>query len=800
MTRSAGDLDHRCRRWNPAARAGEIADAAGEFWRCRGVELSAPNRDATESWLTAYRALLASHLSSCHSLGVVEIGLRLKMAAADIARLLELSMAPLPDPLRALSNSTTGKRTLAVLARITSIPMATPVGERLLATLAAGPDRAYQDLELVADVIAASPDEFRHMRHSADMKGFLYRQAGRDVTMPLKLTDTASRTLRQLDASGLVGGIDGTRLPFQQPRYNPKQKRWLCRTIWQHVVVGVAGKPPVIVAIEVGRETDEVVQQVVHAMATAGVRPPLVLCHDGLATYRGDPFLLSCLTYGYEPREVNFPWENPAEAAINELKSRWPAKCSEEHFGSAGEEAVREIQDPVRGSSFTPHLGRVAFSDTRLFLANFRDLAPARVKDGAAYHGHVRIPVPDLPDGSPILTGLRFDQPEDRHLQQCVEAHALLIELHGPSGTRQDWTIAMGITGAESVGFTPLLNSGKQMRHLDVSAHPDFLPLPGLIPTSLAGRLDVQFKRAVQRRGEADQADYATRKAEDKSGPPGGPSSDVRADGTGPLLPTVCQADQLLPWEMGSTSELDRHLGASVRPTWLGAEPTAALAPHVAEAGPAATGMSSAGQARRQAHAGAANSDLGTRLAPLQSVVRAVAEAPFVTALHRWVDHPDLRVAATTRGIAAGSRSVSVVSTGHSREARRTHTIISAATFQQVACQPLSSGPSPIRPAETGSLAVSRLRQCVDSIILHLKGAEGTPSSHPSAPCLKEALNDAEVAAGTLCELHCGRAHGFFDWDGVADDLKIVDELLGAGRPSLALKVLTPLRARLPRH
>lgn len=172
--------------------------------------------------------------------------------------------------------------------------------------------------------------------------------------MPLKLTDTASRPLRQLDAFGLVGGIDGTRLPFQQPRYDPKQKRWRFRTTWQNVVVGVAGKPPVIVAIEVGRETDEVVQQVVHSMAAAGVRPPLVLCHDGLATYHGDPFLLSCLTYGYEPREVNFPWENPAEAAINELKSRWPAKCSEEHFGGAGEEAVREMQDPVRGSSFTP--------------------------------------------------------------------------------------------------------------------------------------------------------------------------------------------------------------------------------------------------------------------------------------------------------------------------------------------------------------------------------------------------------------------------------------------------------------
>ena len=800
MTRPSGGVDHHCRRWNPVTRAGEIADAAGEFWRCRGVELLAPNRDATESWLTAYSALLASHLSSGHSLGVVEIGLQLKMTAADIARLLELSSAPLPESLRGLAKGTTGKRTLAVLAGIASIPMATPTGERLLADLAAGPDRMYQDLELVADVIGASPDEFRHLRHSADMKGFLYRLAGRDVTMPLKLTDTASRPLRELDASGLVGGIDGTRLPLQQPHYDPKQKRWRFRTTWQHVVVGVAGRPPVIVAIEVGRETDEVVQQVVHSMAASGVRPPLVLCHDGLATYHGDPFLLSCLTYGYEPREVNFTWENPAERAINELKARWPAKCSEEQFGSAGEEAVREIQDPVRGSSFTPQLGRVRFSDTRLFLANFRDLTPGRVTGGAASHGHVRIPVEGLPDGSPILTGLRFDQPEDLRLPQCVEAHALLIELHGPSGTRQDWAIAMGITGAESVGFTPLLSSGKQMRHLDVSAHPDFLPLPGLIPTSLAGRLDLQLKRAVQRQRGADQAGKASREAEDKPGTAGEPGMDLRQDGMGPHLPEACPAEQLLPWGIGSTSNPEEHVGASDQPTWLGAESSAAMVPHGAEAGPAATGMPSAGQARRQAHAGAANTDLGARLAPLQSVVRAVAQAPFVTALNRWVDHPDLRVAATTKGLAAGSRSISVVSTGHSREARRTHTIISAATFQQVACQPLSSGLPKIRPAETGSITVGRLRRCVDSIILDLKGAEGTSSSHPLAPCLKEALDDAQVAAGTLCEVHCGRAQGFVDWDGVSDDLKIVDELLGAGRRSSALKVLTPLRARLPRR
>ncbi len=458
VTPNHGDLDHRCRSWDSSVVGRQIADAAEDYWKCRGRALRMPDPEAGESWLTVYRALLARHLSMADRLDNVQIGVRLATTCAEAERLLALTSSPLPNALQCVSKGGVHGRALAILGTVLPIPLATPEGESLLATVGGStPDRLYPDVELVADTIGSHAGHYRGLSRPIDMKGVLYRYTRRDVRKPLTLDDTASRPLRTLNSSGLVGGIDGTRLPVQRLHYDRHRRQWRPYITWEYVVVGVAGRPSVVVSIRVGRESDAVVQEVVHDMAATGVEAPFILCHDGLATYKGDPFLLACLTYGFEPHEVNFVWEDPAEAGINQLKSRWPEPCPKNHFGVAASDAVQEILDPVRGSLFVPGRGRAGFSEATLFLANCRNLQPARVEGGAAYHEGVRIPVVGVPDGTPVLTGLRFDQIDLVGLDQTVEAHALAISLDGPSGTPEDWDLYMGITGVRSLGVTTLL-------------------------------------------------------------------------------------------------------------------------------------------------------------------------------------------------------------------------------------------------------------------------------------------------------------------------------------------------------
>ncbi len=714
MTHPSGDTDHRCRSWHLGKVVGPIADGVGDFWRCHGiaVRLSAP--EAAESCLTVYRALLARHLSTAHRLSPADAGSRLALTRTETARLLALASAPLPDGLIGVSRGGIHERALAILGTILPFPMATPAGEQLLAAVGGTtPDRLYPDIDAVADAIGSHPDHFRPLGRPAHMRGALFRLTGRDVTTPLTLADTGSRPLRRLDTLGLVGGIDGTRLPIQRVRYEPRRKQWQPLISWVHVVVGVAGRPSVIVALRVGRERHAVVQDVVHDMAAAGLGSPFVLCHDGLATYKADPFLLACLTYGFEPHEVNFPWENPAEAAINQLKARWPEPCPKDHFGAAAADALQEILDPVRGSSFVPTQGRVGFSEATLFLANFRSLQPARVEGGAAYHDGVLIPVRGVPDGTPVLTGLRFDQTELVGLDQYVEAHALAISLDGPSGSPQDWALSMGITGVRSLGSTPLLREHGRMGRLSEPTHPGQLPLPDLAPASLAARLDLELARSDARRPHRTPG---------SSDPSSGPSDD----------PQAVKLAKEVAERSGVTPDRDPLEEPGVLPGTLFPDPGKAtregsLAPEVTR--PALSeacvewmpGADRRPARRREVHAARSGPSPDARLQRLIALSEELAQAPFVPALPRWFDHPELQRAATTKGLVAGARSLGVVMTGHDAGTLGSHTIISSATFQQLACQPLPGAPGP-QVDPTGRPTLGALVVAVDSAIRQLSG------------------------------------------------------------------------------
>ncbi len=798
MTPEQGDLDHHCRSWDPGVVAGPIADAAGDFWKCRGraVPISAP--EATESWLTVYRALLASHLSTTHRLGNLQIGVRLATTCTEAERLLGLAFAPLPDALRPVSRGGVHGRALAILGTVLPIPLATPEGESLLAALGGStPDCLYPDVELVADTIGAHSEHFYGLGRPSDMKGLLFRYANRDVTKPLTLDDTASRPLRMLNNSGLVGGIDGTRLPLQRLHYDKRHRQWRPYTTWEYVVVGVAGKPSVVVSIRVGRESDAVVQEVVHDMAAAGVDSPFVLCHDGLATYKGDPFLLACLVYGFEPHEVNFVWENPAEAGINQLKSRWPYPCPKKHFGMAASDAVQEILDPVRGSSFAPGRGRGGFSEATLFLGNCRDLQPARVEGGAVYHNGVRIPVVGVPDGTPVLTGLRFDQIDVIGLDQTVEAHALAISLEGPSGTPQDWDLSMGITGVRSLGSTTLLSKHGRLMPLNEPTRLDLLPLPEAVPTTLAARLDLELARADARKPPLppDQVDSPTDTTDDPEAR--APIESVVGHGQeesdhGALMEVLD-----LPLDVGTPDADSTNRAAGVlSPPHEATAPSAS--PPCSMEDSFVPGTIPMWPHRREIQVVRRDSGPANRLGPLGAVAEEVAHAPFVPALPRWFGHPELQGAATTRGLVSGSRSLGVVLTGHEDGTLRSHTIISSATFQQVACQPLPGAPCPqVDPA--GRPALRALTSAVDSAIRLLNGAAAAPLMTSKAPAILDAVQQAQLAAAALRDLHCGRTQFAFDWDGVLDDLWVAEDFLRATNERSALKTLTPVRTRLPR-
>lgn len=164
------------------------------------------------------------------------------------------------------------------------------------------------------------------------------------------------------------------------------------------------------------------------------------------------------------------------------------------------------------------------------------------------------------------------------------------------------------------------------------------------------------------------------------------------------------------------------------------------------------------------------DSDPADRLGPLGAVAEEVAHAPFVPALPRWFGHHELQRAATTDGLVSGSRSLGVVLTGHDAGTTRSHTIISSATFQQVACQPLPGAPCPkVDPA--GRPALRALTSAVDLALQLLKGAAAAPLMTSKAPKILDAVQQAQLAADALRDLHCRRAHFSFDWDGVLDDL-----------------------------
>jgi hypothetical protein len=150
------------------------------------------------------------------------------------------------------------------------------------------------------------------------------------------------------------------------------------------------------------------------------------------------------------------------------------------------------------------------------------------------------------------------------------------------------------------------------------------------------------------------------------------------------------------------------------------------------------------------------------------------------------------------KGLVSDCRSLGVVLTGHDRAAQCSHMILSSATYQQVGYQPLQGAPCPRFDQAAGS-AVKVLSQSVDTAIRHLKSA--TPHScaleHPPVPPL---LCDAQAAAASLRELHCGQRQFPFDWDGVLDDLWVAWDAVPATNTVAALKALTPLRARLPRR
>ena len=595
----------------------------------------------------------------------------------------------------------------------------------------------------------------------------------------------------------MVGGIDGTRLPVQRLHYDRHRRQWRPYITWEYVVVGVAGRPSVVVSIRVGRESDAVVQEVVHDMAAAGVGAPFILCHDGLATYKGDPFLLACLTYGFEPHEVNFVWEDPAEAGINQLKSRWPERCPKNYFGVAASDAVQEILDPVRGSSFVPGRGRAGFSEATLFLANCRNLQPARIEGGAAYHEGVRIPVVGVPDGTPVLTALRFDQIDLVGLDQTVEAHALAISLDGPSGTPEDWGLYMGITGVRSLGVTTLLRRHGRLMPLNEPTHLALLPLPESAPTTLAARLDLELARADARKPPLppDQVDSSNDRADDPGA--GAPTESVAVQGE-------VESDQGTPAEVldlplnsgaPAADSVDRDAG----PLPKGHEPTAPSAPLPCSTSDSfVPSTSPLWPPRREIRVVRRDSGLAHLLGPLGTVAEEVAHAPFVPALPRWFGHPELQRAATKQGLVSGSRTLAVVMTGHDAGTLRTHTIISSATFQQVAFQPLPGAPWPlVDPA--GRPALMALTSAVDSAIQRLKGAAAAQPMTSKAPTILDAVQAAKLAADALRNVHCGRTHFSFDWDGVLDDLWVVEDFLRAANEASALKTLTPLRTRLPR-
>jgi len=782
---SLGDLDHRCRSWTLQRVGPTIREGVGDFWRCRGVAVSSTAPEAMESWLVVYRTLLAQHLSNVHRLSIPGIAARLSVTRPEAERLLELASTPLLDAMSRVARRGAHERALAIMNTLLPIPMATPTGERLLDAIGGStPDRMYPEMDLAADVIGSHPDEYRTVLRPVEMKGVLFRNFGRDVTQPLTLADTGSRPLRTQSEAGLVGGIDGTRLPVQRVRYDPNRRIFRPYTSWVYVVVGVAGKPAVIVSLRVGRETSAVVQKVVHDMAEAGVSAPFVVCFDGLATYKSDPFLLSCLTYGFEPHEVNFPWENPAEGAINELKARWPEPCPKEHFGVAVSDAIQEIQDPVRGSTFSRARGRGRFSEATLFLANFRNLRPARVDQGAAYHDGLRIAVNGVADGTPVLTGLRFDQTEDVSLEQCVEAHALAISLDGPSGTPQDWALSMGITGVFSLGSTPLLSKHGRLTPLSEPTHPVLLPLPELAPGTMADRLDLELARADARRPISHAAPLDTK--EDFEGSAGVASLDLSGE--------VSDAAEAASEALAEPKDPPLFLYPGSIPGAVGLP--ADLDPVETEGSVDAQTEGPAND-RRKVHLLRSDATPDDRLLPLLSLAEAVAQAAYVPALPRWSEHPQLRRVATTRGLVSGSRSLGLVLTGHENGTRRSHMILSSATFQQVAYQPLQGSPGRRFDPATSSV-VRVLAQSVDGAIRDLRSATSS-SSTPEPSSAVRLLGDAQRAANKLRSVHCGQVEFTFDWDGVLDDLLAAIDAVMGNRTAAAIKVLTPLRTRLPR-
>ena len=91
------------------------------------------------------------------------------------------------------------------------------------------------------------------------------------------------------------------------------------------------------------------------------------------------------------------------------------------------------------------------------------------------------------------------------------------------------------------------------------------------------------------------------------------------------------------------------------------------------------------------------------------------------------------------------------------------------------------------------------LTSAVDSAVQLLKGAAAAPLMASKAPTILDAVQAAKLAADALRDLHCGRTHFSFDWDGVLDDLLVAEDFLRAANEVSALKTLTPLRTRLPR-